>query len=268
MTHRLASRRRPINWFSVSAVLCLIGEAVLLSKVKPATEAPPPVSVLVLSLLTLFLGAGAIIYRIQEQQNRLFGRWLGVAAMTGGMLLFGVQSVAVHKAREVAQFRHIADVGRACLKYASGHDGHFPPDLLTLLEAKLISVRDLSDPTNALAPITLPANWRHVPRRVQMAAINRNSDYRYVGADLTESQNPAQRKLLGSIIIVFRNTQTMTRGGPLGFADGRVQYFSSRELGPAVLACNKARRALGLPAMSFAGIDNTSEGGRVEPETK
>ncbi len=247
--------RRPINWFSVAAVVCLIGEAILLSESKPATEAPPPVSVLILSLMTLFLGSGAIIYRIQEKQHPLLGRWLGIAAMAGGMLLFAVQSVALHKAREVAQFRHITLIANACLTYAGKHDGHFPPNLLTLLNDKLITPRDLSDPTNALAPIKLPANWNRVQRAVQIAAINRNSDYRYTGADIILPNDSAKGKLLGSIIILFRNTQTMTKGGPLGFADGHVTYFTTSKLAAALAACNMARRKLGLPGMTFAGID-------------
>ncbi len=258
MNNQNVSGGRPVNWFSVAAVICLIGEAILLLHAKPATEAPPPVSVLILSLMTLFLGAGAIIYRIQEKQNWLFGRWLGIAAMTAGMLIFAVQSVALHKAREVSQFRHISAIGNACLEYAGRHQGHFPPNLLTLLNAKLITVRDLSDPTNALAPIMLPSNWDHVKRSVQIAAINRNSDYRYVGSDLILPNSAAKGKLLGSIIILFRNTQTMTKGGPLGFADGHVKYYASKQLINVLAACDKSRKQLGLPGMSFAGIDKTA----------
>ena len=257
MNNQNASDRRPVNWLSVAAVVCLIGEGILLAQSKPATEAPPPVSVLILSLMTLFLGAGAIIYRIQEKQHWLFGRWLGIAAMTAGMLVFAVQSVALHKAREVSQFRHIAAIGNACLEYAGRHHGHFPPDLLTLLNAKLITVRDLSDPTNALAPISLPANWNHIKRTTQIAAINRNSDYRYVGSDLILPNSATKGKLLGDIIILFRNTQTMHQGGPMGFADGHVKYYSAKQLNDALAASNKARKQLGLPGMSFAGIDKT-----------
>ena len=257
MNSQSPSARRPINWFSIAAVICLIGEAIFLAKSRLATEAPPPVSVLILSLMTLFLGAGAIIYRIQEKQNWFFGRSLGVAAMTAGMLLFAAQSVALHKAREVAQFRHISAICHACLMYAGAHQGHFPPNLLTLLNDKFITVRDLSDPTNALTPITLPANWNHVQRSVQIAAINRNSDYRYVGSDLTLPNSATKGKLLGSIIILFRNTQTMTKGGPLGFADGHVKYFKTSKLARALAICNMARNKLGLPGMSFAGILTT-----------
>ena len=178
--------------------------------------------------------------------------------MTGGMLLFAVQAVALHKAQEVSQFRHMSAIGNACLAYAGRHEGHFPPNILTLLNDKLISVRQLSDPTNALAPITLPPNWKHVKRRVQIAAINRNSDYRYVGWDLILPNSAAKGKLLGSIIILFRNTQTMTTSGPLGFADGHVAYYASGQLIKVLAACNKARKKFGLPPMSFAGIANTS----------
>jgi hypothetical protein len=254
MNSQTPTTARPINWFSVAAVLCLIAEAILLAHAKPATEAPPPVSVLILSLMTLFLGSGAIIYRVQERQHWFFGRWMGVGAMTAGMLLFAVQSVALHKAREMSQFRHIAAIGNACLQYAGRHQGHFPTNLLTLLDAKLITVRDLSDPTNALSPITLPAHWNRVKRAEQIAAINRNSDYRYTGADLTLPDNAKQGKLLGTIIILFRNTQTMTKGGPLGFADGHVTYYASSKLAAVLAACNKARHKLGLPPMSFGGI--------------
>lgn len=257
MNRQTPSARRPVNWFSVAAVICLVGEGILLSKSRPATEAPPPVSVLILSLMTLFLGAGAIIYRIQEKQNWLFGRWLGVAAMIAGMLLFAVQSVALHKEREVSQFRHISAIGHACLMYAGKHHGHFPPNLLILLNDKFITVRDLSDPTNALTPITLPANWNLMKRSVQIAAINRNSDYRYVGSDLTLPNSAAKGKLLGFIIILFRNTQTMTKGGPLGFADGHVNYLKTSQLATALAECNMARKQLGLPGMSFAGINTT-----------
>ncbi len=264
MNNQAPSTSRPINWFSIAAVVCLIGEAVLLAHAKPATEAPPPVSVLILSLMTLFLGSGAIIYRIQEKQNWFFGRWMGVGAMAAGMLLFAVQSVALHKAREVSQFRHISAIGDACLQYAGRHQGHFPPNLLTLLDDKLINVRDLSDPTNALSPITLPANWNRVRRAVQIAAINRNSDYRYTGADIILPDHARRGKLLGFIIILFRNTQTMTKGGPLGFADGHVTYYSSSKLAAVLAACNKARKELGLPPMSFGGIKKVDTMGNAK----
>ena len=41
MNNQNPAGSRPVNWYSVAAVVCLIGEAILLSQAKPATEAPP-----------------------------------------------------------------------------------------------------------------------------------------------------------------------------------------------------------------------------------
>ncbi len=53
---------RAMNWLSVAAVLCLLGEIALLSTSARSAGAPPPVGVLALALLTLFFGAGSLIF--------------------------------------------------------------------------------------------------------------------------------------------------------------------------------------------------------------
>ncbi len=242
---------RIINWMSVAALISFIAELAMLATHKVTLHKPPPISELILSLLTLFLGAGAVIYRIRDRQNIILGRWLGGICMTLGMLVFAVQSVSIHKAQETLQFRHMRDIARACLSYARAHDGNYPENLAVLVRDGRIRVADLSDPTNGLVPLTLPPQWRKIKTGEFDLIIRRNSDFRYAGRGLTLAAGGRVTPDIKKIIVLFRNAQEQINAGPLAFADGSVKYFDGLQMIKALQRCNIARKDIGLPPLSF-----------------
>ena len=250
---------RVVNWVALAAGICLLGEILIMSRYKPSLTEPPPISVLLLSLLTLFLGAGSLLYRLNRRQYWFTGRALGVVSMLFGMIIFSVQSLGLHKDREVLLEKQLKLVAAACVTYARGHDGHYPPNLAALLEANLIKPAYLSDPTNVREPLTLPSDWRTIKPKILIHAINANSDFRYVGNDLNLPKNltpgtppPAA---FSRIIILYSNEQQASTAGELAFADGHIAYVQLGQMPQTLYASNKARKKLGLPPMTFsAGI--------------
>jgi hypothetical protein len=248
------SRTVYINWFSIAAVFCLIGEALILTQTVPAANQPPPISALLLTLLTLFLGAGAIIYRIQDKQHWLLGRWLAIVAMLAATLLLALQSVALHQARERVQLANLQVIASACYQYAGSHAGDFPPNLAILLLEHKIDPATLSDPTNILTPVEFPPGWEKIKPDQLAVDVSRNSDFRYAGFGLVAAPGSDAAKLLDRIILVFTNGQDVTRGGPLAFADGTVRFVNADQLTAALDDSNAARKELGLPAITFDSV--------------
>ena len=242
---------RVINWVSVAALISFIAELALLATHKATLHKPPPIGELLLSLLTLFLGAWAVIYRIRDRQNIILGRWLGGICMTLGMIVFAVQSVSIHKAQETLEFRHMQKIAEACISYARAHDGAYPAHLAVLVRDGRIKVSDLSDPTNGLVALKLPAGWRKLPARELDMVIRRNSDFRYAGQGLSLAAGGRITKHLKNIIVLFKNTQEEINAGPIAFADGKVHYFTGLQMIKGLHRCNQARKDLGLPPLSF-----------------
>ena len=251
---------RVINWMSVAALLSFIAELLMLASHKPTLHKPPPITELILSLLTLFLGAGAVIYRIRDRQNIILGRWLGGTCMTLGMIVFAVQSVSIHKAQETLETRQMQKIARACISYARAHDGAYPLHLGVLVSDGRIKASDLSDPTNGLVPLKLPAGWKKLPAKELNLIIRRNSDFRYAGQGLTLAAGERITKNMKSIIILFKNTQEEINSGPLAFADGSVRYFTGLQMIKALHRCNVARERLGLPPLNFDLPNRSPEG--------
>ena len=100
------------------------------------------------------------------------------------MIIFSVQSLGLHKDREVLLEKQLKIVAGACVTYARSHLGRYPPNLAALLETGLIKPAYLSDPTNVREPLVLPSDWRTIKPAILIHAINANSDFRYVGQDL------------------------------------------------------------------------------------
>ncbi len=242
---------RIINWMSVAALVCFIAELALLATHKATLHHPPPISELVLSLLTLFLGAGGLIYRIRERQNIILGRWLGGICMTLGMMVFAIQSVNVHKDQETLEFKRMGDIARASINYARAHDGNFPAHLAVLVRDGRIKITDLSDPTNGLVPLQLPPTWKNLSARELDMVIRRNSDFRYAGRGLSLSADGRITPDLKKIILLFKNSQEEISAGPVAFADGKVHYFGGRAMIKVLARCNVARGEIGLPQLSF-----------------
>ena len=210
------AEKRYINWVALAAGICLLGEIAIMSRYKPSLTQPPPISVLLLSLLTLFLGAGSLLYRLNRRQYWFTGRAIGVISMLLGMIIFSVQSLGLHKDREVLLEKQLKIVAGACVTYARSHLGRYPPNLAALLETGLIKPAYLSDPTNVREPLVLPSDWRTIKPAILIHAINANSDFRYVGQDL---RLPAGAVAGGKmppafsrIIILYSNEQQASSG--------------------------------------------------------
>jgi hypothetical protein len=250
---------RIINWMSVAALISFIAELAMLATHKATLHKPPPISELILSLLTLFLGAGAVIYRIRDRQNIILGRWLGGICMTLGLIVFAVQSVSIHKAQESIQFQHMRDIAKACIAYARAHDGNYPAHLLVLIRDGRIKPADLSDPTNGLVAIKLPPQWNKLSTKEQEFFIHHEgSDFRYAGQGLTLAAGGRITPNIRKIILLFRNSQEPINSGPIAFADGKVRYFSGLQMIKVLHRCNIARKEIGLPPLSFDQPDQTT----------
>ncbi len=260
------AEKRYINWVALAAGICLLGEIAIMSRYKPSLTQPPPISVLLLSLLTLFLGAGSLLYRLNRRQYWFTGRAIGVISMLLGMIIFSVQSLGLHKDREVLLEKQLKIVAGACVTYARSHLGRYPPNLAALLETGLIKPAYLSDPTNVREPLVLPSDWRTIKPAILIHAINANSDFRYVGQDL---RLPAGAVAGGKmppafsrIIILYSNEQQASSAGELAFADGHIKYVQIGGMPQTLYASNAARKKLGLPPMTFSkGISRADSGG-------
>ena len=246
----------------MAALVSFIAELAMLATHKATLHKPPPISELILSLMTLFLGAGAVIYRIRDRQNIILGRWLGGICMTLGMIVFAVQSVSIHKAQETIEFQHMRDIAKACVSYARAHDGNYPAHLAVLVRDGRIKLADLSDPTNGLVALKLPPGWKKLGAKELDMVIRRNSDFRYAGRGLTLSADGRVTPNIKKIILLFKNSQEQINAGPIAFADGRVRYFDGLQMIKVLRRCNIARKEIGLPPLSFDLPNQTTASGK------
>ncbi len=243
--------QRPVNWLSIIAAGCVLIEAVMLWRYPTSAAHPPSVGVLILAMLALFIGAGALVYRVNVHEHAILGRWLGLLAMLGGIGLFAYSAINVRKGLEVTQQARMEKIVTACRAWASSHHHDFPSDLAVLVRSGVINGTTLSDPTLELEPLVLPKNYKTMKLSLLAVLVRKNSDYRYTGAGLTHVNRANRKSLLPQLIVLFVNDQEPVKAGPLGFADGTVRYILAKQM-PRVLArCNVARKRLGLLPINF-----------------
>ncbi len=204
-----------------------------------------------LAMLALCIGAGALIYHINEHQHPMVGRWLGLLAMLGGVSLFAVSAINVHKGLEMKQHARMEQILSACRAWANHHHHDFPPDLSVLVLSGVINGTTLSDPTLELKSLVLPKDYKTLKPSLLATLVRKNSDYRYTGAGLTHINRPSRKALLPQLIVLFVNNQEPVKPGPLAFADGKVRYISARQMPGVLAACNAARKKLGLLPINF-----------------
>jgi hypothetical protein len=85
---------------------------------------------------------------------------------------------------------HMKAIGQAILLYSNDNEGHYPPDLGTLVKSQNISL------DNFLAPSmpggdSLPSNLDQMTRNEQADWANHHGDFIYVGAGLEQGGDPS-----------------------------------------------------------------------------
>ena len=138
----------------------------------------------------------AIIFGViglsRANTGRVGGRgmaFLGIALGSLGFVLWTVGLLiafasASHIADIMVAESYLRPIGFACMEYAEGHDGFYPPDLGTLATTRHLSPQMFIIPGKGkVAPASLPlerlADW-----------VNANSDFDYEGAGLTIHSSP------------------------------------------------------------------------------
>ena len=242
---------RPVNWLSIIAAICVLLEGLMLWQYPVSSDHPPSVTVLILAMLALFVGAGALIHQVNVHQHPILGRWLGLLAMLGGVGIFAFSAINVRKGLEVTQHTRMREIVAACRMWAKQHHHDFPPDLSVLVRSGVINGTTLSDPTLELKSLVLPKNYKTMKPSLLSTLVRKNSDYRYTGAGLTHINRPGRKALLPQLIVLFVNDQEPVKPGPLAFADGKVRYISARQMPLVLAACNAARKKLGLLPINF-----------------
>ena len=242
---------RPVNWLSVIATICVVLECAMLWKYPASSTHPPSVGVLILAMLALFIGAGALIYHVNVHQHPILGRWLGLLAMLGGVSVFAFSAITVRKGLELTQHARMEQIVSACRAWANRHHHDFPPDMSVLVRSGAINGTTLSDPTLELESLVLPKDYKTMKPSLLATLVRKNSDYRYTGAGLTHINRPSRIALLPQLIVLFVNDQEPVKPGPIAFADGQVRYISAKRMPGVLAACNAARKRLGLLPINF-----------------
>lgn len=242
---------RPVNWLSIIAAACVVLEWLILWRYPASSTHPPSVGVLILAMLALFIGAGALIYHVNVHQHPILGRWLALVAMLSGVSLFAFSAISVRKGLELTQHARMEQIVAACRAWANHHHDDFPPDLSVLVRSGAINGTTLSDPTLELESLVLPPNYKTMKASLLATLVRKNSDYRYTGAGLTHINRPSRITLLPRLIVLFVNDQEPVKPGPIAFANGQVLYVSAKRMPAVLAACNAARKRLGLLPINF-----------------
>jgi hypothetical protein len=268
-----AVRRRALPAAVAGALLGLT--SVLLAATTHVTAfVPPSLLGANLAFCAMLIGAALLFYVRATPATRL-ARALSLAALLLGMvgtLQYSWQSVQSRQRRETLELAHVQAIARAAAHYATAYDGLFPPDLLTLLATQQLQPQTLQSPFGswhpwladlAQAPVggtTTLSAWTGAQRAELLRSLETESDYLYLGGDLTKVPPDSARDL---IVAVSRNT-VLRSSLAVAFADGTSRFLTVEEVPPAIARCNAARRKMGLdnlrlPAILQSALDETKE---------
>jgi protocatechuate 3,4-dioxygenase beta subunit len=142
----------------------------------------------------------------------------------------------------------------ACMVYAQGNGGRYPPDLAILVAHGYITPKALIDPNAG----TTPADLSHLPFRqahdvsVVARRIKGHCDFVYVGRGLTTKACAGAAG--AAIIVVYEKATPSYRpvGRNVAFADGDAKWEAVSAIPGVFAANNAARRAAKLPVVRFA----------------
>jgi prepilin-type processing-associated H-X9-DG protein len=141
---------------------------------------------------------------------------IGASAMQGPIMM-SILLPSLSRARETAKrvqcASNLRQIGQAILLYSNDHKGAYPPDLGTLIKTEDITAQVFVCPDTGKSP---PPNMQ--PDEAA-AWVNQNSDYVYVGANMTQqTANP-------QAVVCYEHDADHGRDGMnMLFGDGHVEF--------------------------------------------
>jgi prepilin-type processing-associated H-X9-DG protein len=149
-----------------------------------------------------------------SQQTQLVA--VGTAAMTVSILL-----PSLNRARETANrvkcSSNERQIGQAILLYSNDNRGKYPPDLGTLLKTQDITIDVFTCPSS---DNEVPAEVKAAPIDVQVAWVNANSSYVYVGAGKNNAAGADE------VVLYEKNEDHDQDGMNFLYGDGHVEWQS------------------------------------------
>ena len=150
--------------------------------------------------------------------------------------------------------------------YADEHNGQYPPNLLVLLQEKLLTPQTLQSPFGQRSEF-----FDHYSEAASKASptdllksVETASDYLYHGADL----HNVPPELAKDLIVASSNNTVLRMKLAIAFADGTARFIDVDDVQPVMKSSNAARERLGLgplrpPAIIQQALDEKS-GKKVE----
>jgi hypothetical protein len=254
-----AVRRRALPIAFSAAILGIAG--LILQVTSPVGVLQPPNLLAVnLSFCAILMGAGIVLYT-RGTPGTAWAVAVSIFAVITGMIgpmVFARQTVEHHRLVEDRELNNVTAIALAARKYADGHEGVYPADLLVMLDEKLLSPADLQSPfvfKKGLHDVlsNLDSLRKTMSRADLLKAVETDSDYLYLGGDLkippgppTGATAPATAALPGDIIVASSNTTVMRINLALSFADGSSRFITIDDIPQVMESCNAGRARLGL----------------------
>ncbi len=187
-------------------------------------------------------------------------QYLGMTPLLDGGIaptMLAILVPALAKARQYA-FRaessnNQGQIVAACLNYAKSHGNKFPPNLATLLAARMLQPKTLIHPGLGHMPLVIPATERGNVAWIG-ARLKNHCDYIYGGNGLTTGAG-------SSVIVVYGKFASNNGAGcNAAFANGRTSWLDPGALKRHFHANNRARRNHGFPLLKLSAADATAAG--------
>ena len=275
-----AVRRRSLpvaicaGFFGIAAIALLLNRTV-------GVNNPPNILAVNLSCCAVLMGVGIILYAKDTSGTRLAAAASLIAILTGlaGTAIYAKQAAIWRTSSSEHELANVGAIASAAQRYATEHAGVYPADLAILLEQKYIAPETLLSPLLATKPLTddlAALRAKSTPAEL-LALVDAHSDYTYVGGDLklppppapagtqpTGTTLPSAATLPKEIIVAYAKYTIMGTNLAIAFADGTTSFNSREEVESVLLAANKARASLGLPALAEPdtirnAIDSTTQ---------
>lgn len=223
-------------------------------------EHPPSLLAVNISFCSLFMGVAGL-YRVRRMPRQTVTRMAAMAAVLMGLagpMVFSLQSAQYRRVRAEAEVGNVEAIVRGARAYAMKHGGTYARDLEMLLGAGLVNASDLQSPYMPVRPSPWPDAAKRVIGVGDVVAwrkIAAESDYLYVGGDLTESMVASADG--AALVVVFAKTPRDRVALTVGFADGRAVLLPEEKIEGVRAACDAARGRAGLKPL--AEVQPTTE---------
>ncbi len=265
-----AAVRRRSGPIALGGVICGVGALALLLNRSVDHASPPNIFAINLSFCAMLIGVGILFYVKGTPGARITIALSLLSLLVGlvGPMVFARQSLTWRLAIENRELANVVSIVNASRSYAQSHDGQFPRDLHTLLDAKLLTPDDLHSPFGNGEEITMRQrvkNGKMTPQQFD-EWYARHSDYDYYGSDYTlqaitaatrptttatatAASAPAATADLSKVIIAASTDVIMSTKLSAGFLDGHGEFIGLEAAEVALKATNDARAAMGLSAL-------------------